>query len=111
MKQVLKKKWMLLKQRSPLKAGFTLVEMLIVLFVVSLLLLLIIPNVSKQKDTIESQGDRALIKVYEAQREIYLLDNAQQNSVTPDDLLEADLITKEQAEAMNNNETIMAQTQ
>lgn len=64
----------LLKQfgRKTVKA-FTLVEMLLVLAVVSVLLLLFVPNLSKQKESIDTAGGRALVKVVESQAELYKL--------------------------------------
>lgn len=64
----------LLKQfgRKTVKA-FTLVEMLLVLAVVSVLLLLFVPNLSKQKESIDTAGGRALVKVVESQAELYEL--------------------------------------
>lgn len=42
--------------------GFTLVEMLVVLGIISLLLLLFVPNLSQQKDAIQKKGMRLLSK-------------------------------------------------
>ncbi len=47
--------------------GFTLVEMLVVLGIISLLLLLFVPNLSQQKDAIQKKGDAAVVKVVESQ--------------------------------------------
>lgn len=59
-------------RRKTVKA-FTLVEMLLVLAVVSVLLLLFVPNLSKQKESIDAAGGRALVKVVESQAELYKL--------------------------------------
>lgn len=58
--------------RKAVKA-FTLVEMLLVLAVVSVLLLLFVPNLSKQKESIDTAGGKALVKVVESQAELYRL--------------------------------------
>lgn len=55
--------------------GFTLLEMLVVLLVITVLLLLFVPNLSKQSKNINKQGDQALEKVIETQCEMYYLDN------------------------------------
>ncbi|WP_449538378.1 competence type IV pilus major pilin ComGC [Ferdinandcohnia sp. Marseille-Q9671] len=54
--------------------GFTLVEMLIVLLVVSILLLITVPNVTKHNSVIKEKGCDALIKMVEAQVQAYELD-------------------------------------
>lgn len=59
-------------RRKTVKA-FTLVEMLLVLAVVSVLLLLFVPNLSKQKESINHAGGKALVKVIESQAELYKL--------------------------------------
>ncbi|MCA0970098.1 prepilin-type N-terminal cleavage/methylation domain-containing protein [Halobacillus litoralis] len=55
--------------------GFTLIEMLIVLLVISVLLIITIPNLSAQTGTIRSKGCEALISTAEAQTEAYLIEN------------------------------------
>lgn len=52
-------------------AGFTLVEMLVVLLVISVLVLLFIPNVATQREKATRSGDKAIIKVVETQIEMY----------------------------------------
>lgn len=54
--------------------GFTLIEMVMVLFIISVLMLLIVPNVVKQKDMIDVQGTEALVTVIQTQVELYELD-------------------------------------
>ncbi|MEK5441848.1 competence type IV pilus major pilin ComGC [Fredinandcohnia sp. FSL W7-1320] len=55
--------------------GFTLVEMLIVLLVVSILLLITVPNVTKHNSVIKDKGCDALVKMVEAQVQAYELEN------------------------------------
>ncbi|WP_034670160.1 competence type IV pilus major pilin ComGC [Ectobacillus panaciterrae] len=55
--------------------GFTLLEMLLVLVVISVLLLLIIPSVVTQKQTVNAKGCSALMKSAEAQVQAYQLNN------------------------------------
>lgn len=54
--------------------GFTLLEMLIVLFILGLLLLVIIPNVTKHQDSAESKGEAAFISTVQTQVDLYKLD-------------------------------------
>ena len=51
--------------------GFTLIEMVLVLFVISILMLLIIPNVVTQKQKVDTQGTKALVTVVQTQVELY----------------------------------------
>lgn len=55
--------------------GFTLVEMLIVMLVISVLLLLTIPNIAKQREGIMSKGCEAYEKMVYSQVEAYYLEN------------------------------------
>lgn len=55
--------------------GFTLVEMLIVMMIISVLLILIIPNVMKQQSIVQSKGCQAFQKNVQAQVQAYMLDN------------------------------------
>ncbi|HFI0815312.1 prepilin-type N-terminal cleavage/methylation domain-containing protein [Streptococcus suis] len=76
--------------------GFTLVEMLVVLGIISLLLLLFVPNLSQQKDAIQKKGDAAVVKVVESQMELYELEYDKEATVA--DLQKAGYITPKQAE-------------
>ncbi|HEM3548209.1 competence type IV pilus major pilin ComGC [Streptococcus suis] len=76
--------------------GFTLVEMLVVLGIISLLLLLFVPNLSQQKDAIQKKGDAAVVKVVESQMELYELEYDKEATVA--DLQAAGYITPKQAE-------------
>ncbi|CDQ17984.1 competence protein ComGC [Halobacillus karajensis] len=74
--------------------GFTLIEMLIVLLVISILLIITIPNMSKNSTSVRAKGCEALIKTTEAQVEAYFIDH----KVYPDDLsilVEEDYISQE----------------
>ncbi|WP_146812874.1 competence type IV pilus major pilin ComGC [Halobacillus faecis] len=54
--------------------GFTLIEMLIVLLVISVLLIITIPNLSKNSDSVKSKGCEALQKTVEAQAQAYFIE-------------------------------------
>lgn len=51
--------------------GFTLIEMLLVLLVISVLIILIVPNIAKQSDTVQAKGCEAQIKMVQGQVEAY----------------------------------------
>ncbi|QLK86077.1 competence type IV pilus major pilin ComGC [Staphylococcus sp. 17KM0847] len=53
--------------------AFTLIEMLLVLLIISVLLVLIIPNISKQTDHIQKTGCKAQLKLVDSQIEAYTL--------------------------------------
>ncbi|CYU95485.1 prepilin-type N-terminal cleavage/methylation domain-containing protein [Streptococcus suis] len=75
--------------------GFTLVEMLVVLGIISLLLLLFVPNLSRQKDAVQEKGNAAVVKVVESQMELYELEHDKEATV--EDLEQAGYITEKQA--------------
>lgn len=56
--------------------AFTLLEMLMVILIISILMLLFIPNLNKQKDKVLDTGGEALVKIVENQAELYTLNNA-----------------------------------
>ena len=82
------------RRRAQCFKGFTLLEMLIVLWVISILILLFAPNLSKQKDSIEKKGNAAIVKVVETQLDVYRLEN--DKSPTIELLLSDGYITQEQ---------------
>ncbi|MGN1387132.1 MAG: competence type IV pilus major pilin ComGC [Bacillus sp. (in: firmicutes)] len=54
--------------------GFTLIEMLVVLLVISVLLIITIPNIVKQQGTIRDKGCAALEKMVQGQVQAYQID-------------------------------------
>jgi len=54
--------------------GFTLIEMMIVLLIISVLILIAIPNVTKQSATIDKKGCEAYVKMVQGQVEAYRID-------------------------------------
>lgn len=57
------------------KGGFTLLEMLIVLVVVSLLMAIIIPNVAGQRERINDQAEINITEIIETQANTYEMVN------------------------------------
>ena len=80
--------------------AFTLIEMLVVLLIISALLLLFVPNLTKQKDAVDEKGKAAVVKVVESQAELYEL--TQNEKATLAKLQEEGRITEEQAKAYND---------
>lgn len=54
--------------------GFTLIEMMIVLLVISVLLIVTVPNIAKHSSNINSKGCEAYIKLVEAQVQAYKIE-------------------------------------
>ena len=89
------------------KKGFTLIELLICLFIIGLMMLLIIPNIAKQREEAQKKSDTAIVKVVENQHQLYLLENKDDTASTnsenakpnPDILKEKGYITQEQYDA------------
>lgn len=57
--------------------GFTLVEMMIVMLVISVLLIVTIPNVAKHNTNINKKGCEAYVKMVQAQVQSYIIDKNQ----------------------------------
>ncbi|MFK9093276.1 competence type IV pilus major pilin ComGC [Bacillus salipaludis] len=55
--------------------GFTLIEMMIVMLVISVLLIVTIPNVAKHNSNINNKGCEAYVKMVQAQVQAYVMDN------------------------------------
>ena len=85
------KKMMQMKTKA-----FTLVEMLFTLVIISILLLLFVPNLSKQKDAVKDTGGAAVVKVVESQAELFELNHT--GGVSLSKLVEAGSITAEQSQ-------------
>lgn len=68
------KKYLNLLTKTKARA-FTLIEMLIVLVIISVLLLLFVPNLTKQKEKVTQTGNAAVVKVVESQAELYNLNH------------------------------------
>jgi competence protein ComGC len=54
--------------------GFTLIEMMIVMLVISVLLMVTIPNVAKHNSNINNKGCDAYVKMVQAQVQAYEMD-------------------------------------
>lgn len=85
-------------KKSKVKA-FTLIEMLVVLLIISVLMLLFIPNLTKQKEAVEEKGAAAVVKVVESQAQMYELNNNDSASISK---MVGDEITQEQADTYND---------
>ena len=83
------------------KKGFTLIELLVCLFIIGLMMLLIIPNIAKQREEAKKKSDAAIVHIIENQKQAYMLDNNTNTVPTVDELLNKKYIDKKQLEAYN----------
>ncbi|WP_010530979.1 competence type IV pilus major pilin ComGC [Lentibacillus jeotgali] len=54
--------------------GFTLIEMLIVLMIISVLIILIVPNLADKSQEVNEKGCDALVTVVQAQSDAYFIE-------------------------------------
>lgn len=59
--------------------AFTLIEMLIVIFIIAILLVLIIPNISNNLDTAKNKSSEAYVKTVQSQVTAYELNEGDSN--------------------------------
>ncbi|MFC4404226.1 competence type IV pilus major pilin ComGC [Gracilibacillus xinjiangensis] len=88
------------------ESGFTLIEMLIVLAVISLLLILFIPNLANKNNSIQEKGCEALIALAENQLLAYELDE-KSTIQSASDLVEAGYLKS--AECANGTNKLVYQ--
>ena len=79
--------------------GFTLIEMLIVLMIITVLILLIVPSLAKRTDEVHDKGCEALVKSVQAQVNVYQLEKNKLPSKLDD--LVSDYVTKDQLTCKN----------
>lgn len=82
--------------------GFTLIEMLFVLMIISVLLFLIIPSFSSKSAGVHDRGCEALVQVVQAQTEMYQLNESE--TPTIDDLTKNDYISEKQSNCPNGEQ-------
>lgn len=94
------KQWMNKKKSLKKKAtGFTLLEMLIVLFIVAILMLLIVPNMASQRQKAQDKADEGIVHVVIQQEELYMMEHNTKTKPTLEQLVTEKMITPSQKEA------------
>ena len=83
------------------KKGFTLIELLVCLFIIGLMMLLIIPNIAKQREEAKKKSDAAIVHIVENQKQSYMLDKNTNTIPTVDELLKEKYIDQKQLDAYN----------
>ena len=86
-------------ERGTVRA-FTLIVMLIVLAIISILILLFVPNLIKEKAQVQKTGEAAVVKVVESQAQLYELDHDDIPTLTT--LMSAKLISEKQKESYDD---------
>lgn len=90
-------------KKTKMKA-FTLVEMAIVIFIISLLILIIIPNVAKQRSNDENVNTQALQAELDTQAQLYADEKGTaMENVAPTDLEKAGYLTAKQVAAIEKH--------
>ncbi len=85
------------KKKNQKFSGFTLLEMMLVLLVISVLILLFVPNLAERKKEVDEKGKDALEKVVETQSEMYKI-NEGDGVVTYTDLEAKGYLTEKQVD-------------
>lgn len=85
--------------------GFTLIEMLVVLLIISVLILVTIPNVTKYSETIDDKGCEAYEKMLSGQVTAYKLQN--QKYPTTKQLYDEKYIKEENPTCPNGDELMI----
>ncbi len=83
------------------KKGFTLIELLVCLFIIGLMMLLIIPNIAKQRESAQEKSDAAIVRVVKAQQQAYMIDLKTNDIPTLEQLKEKGYINDSQVDAYN----------
>lgn len=90
-------------KKTKMKA-FTLVEMAIVIFIISLLILIIIPNVAKQRSNAENVNTQALQAELDTHAQLYADEKGTaMENVAPTDLEKAGYLTAKQVAAIEKH--------
>ncbi|AXI09453.1 prepilin-type cleavage/methylation domain-containing protein [Oceanobacillus zhaokaii] len=81
--------------------GFTLIEMLIVLMIITVLIILIVPNLGDRSAVVNDTGCEALVALVQSQADAYSIETG--TAATSIDDLTPNYITENQKECPNGN--------
>jgi competence protein ComGC len=81
--------------------AFTLLEMLIVLLIISVLIILIVPNLSSSSKGIDDKGCEALVSVVQTQVNLFYLEK-RRYPTNIDEMVKSNYLTADQIECSNN---------
>lgn len=85
------------------ESGFTLIEMLIVLMIITVLIILLIPNLTDRSTQVHDKGCKALVATVQAQVNAYQLDVGKLPT-SLDELANAKYIKNDQKKCSNGKE-------
>src|SRR5699024_3737821 len=85
------------------EAGLSLIEMLMVLLIITVLIILLIPNLSTRSEAVHSRGCEALVNTVQAQVQAYQLDKGKLPS-SLSELVTNNYIEEEQKTCPNEKE-------
>ena len=88
--------------------GFTLIEMLVVMLIISVLLILIIPNLTSQTDSVNDKGCDALKSVVQAQADAYYLEEGEYATIQQ--LIDDNYLEDENQAECGNNRSLSINT-
>ena len=89
----------LLKRR---KSAFTLIEAAIVLFIISLLMLLILPNLNNQRKKAVDTHATAMVSTVQTQIDLYENEHPQNHNVTMDNLVHDGYLNNKQVQKVKD---------
>ena len=82
-KKVVRHVWNIIKKwlnKQSLKAAFTLIEMVIVLFIISVLLLLFVPNLIEKGNVAQKRSNYSVVEVVKQEIQVYKAEHGQEPS-------------------------------
>lgn len=88
------------------QSGFTLLEMSIVLFIISLLVLIMLPNLSQQRKHANSIHEKAMTSVIQTQIDAYENENGTDN-VSLEELNKANYLTDAQVQQAHHEKIVI----
>ncbi|MEW9107725.1 competence type IV pilus major pilin ComGC [Cytobacillus gottheilii] len=87
--------------------GFTLIEMMIVLLVISVLLIITVPNVTQHNSKINSKGCDAFVQMVQAQVQAYEMDE-KELPATIQELADKEYLNENQLKCQNGDEIVIS---
>lgn len=94
-----------MRKRMNNENGFTLIEMMIVLLVITIILLVALPNVTQHSSAINTKGCKALVQMVQGQVQAYQMDNNKIPSM--EELKEAEYIHQSDMKCPGGSELVI----
>lgn len=91
------------------KNAFTLLEMMIVLLIVTVILLITLPNIQQKESIIREKGCQSLLKVIDSQILLYEIEN--NSTPTMNDLISQGYLTQSQSRCPNGDSVVIVDGQ